>query len=83
MKRLLTNGAPLAFGLIAVLSWVGVSWWLLEHNPTEAERSAIQKTAEVFAAMAFGFFLGSSLGSKQKSEAAENPPPLDLTNEVQ
>jgi hypothetical protein len=83
MRRLLTSGAPLAFGLLAVLSWAGVSWWLLTHAPTEAERSAIQKTAEMFATMGFGFFLGSSLGSKQKSEAAENPPPLDLTNEVQ
>ena len=37
------------------------------HNPSEAERASIQKQAEAISMMAFGFFLGSSVGSRNRS----------------
>lgn len=60
-----------------------------EHHRAEADaadaqtREAIQKCSELFATMGFGFFLGSSLGSKDKTarmaSLADDRGALDLT----
>lgn len=55
-----------AVAVIAIASWLGVSAWILVNGPTEAERAAILEVAKTFATLAFGFFLGSSAGSRNK-----------------
>lgn len=51
---------------IAIGAWVGFSGFMLANDASEAERASIQKTAEAFAMMAFGYFLGSAAGSRNK-----------------
>lgn len=55
------------FAMVAIVAWIGISFWVLDHNPTEAERASIQKAAELFATAAFFYFLGSSAGSRNRS----------------
>lgn len=59
--------AVLSVALLAIFAWIAVCWWILSHNPSEAERASIQKQAEAISMMAFGFFLGSSVGSRNRS----------------
>jgi hypothetical protein len=82
----MTSNHHRAIGIVAgvaIISWAGVSAWVLMHSPTEAERSAIMKTAELFATMAFGYFLGSSVGSKQKTDRLTERDTLDLSGSEQ
>ena len=58
--------AVLTVALLAIGCWIGVCGWILCHTPSEAERASIQKQAEAISMMAFGFFLGSSVGSRNK-----------------
>lgn len=51
---------------VAIGAWVGFSGFMLANGASEAERASIQKTAEAFAMMAFGYFLGSAAGSRNK-----------------
>lgn len=69
----ISNGQPLIkpwntllMALIGVGSWVGFSIWVLCNNPTEAERASIREVAETFATAAFFFYIGSSVGSRNK-----------------
>lgn len=59
--------AVLSVALLAIFAWIAVCGWILSHTPTEAERASIQKQAEAISMMAFGFFLGSSVGSRNRS----------------
>lgn len=55
-----------AVALIAIAAWVGVAAFLLLHGANEGERAAILKQAEAVSLLAFGYFLGSSAGSRNK-----------------
>lgn len=55
-----------AVALVAIASWLAISGWILLNEPTEAERSGILEVAKTFATLAFGYFLGSSAGSRNK-----------------
>lgn len=58
-----------AVALIAIAAWLGVAGWILVHGATEAERAAILKQAEAVSFLAFGYFLGSSAGSRNKDRS--------------
>lgn len=67
-KRRLTvpSWMVLTVASVAIGSWIGFSGFILGHDATEAERASILKMGEAFAAMAFGYFLGSAAGSRNK-----------------
>ena len=56
----------------------GSRCWYIGYNPSEAERASIQKQAEAISMMAFGFFLGSSVGSRNRSARGDAYPPPPL-----
>jgi hypothetical protein len=56
--------------LLGIACWAAVSGWIMVHEPTEAERASILNQAQAIAMMAFGYFLGSSAGSRNKDDVA-------------
>lgn len=63
-KMLIRPWMVFTVSLIAIGGLVGVTAWILGAGPTEGERSQILAIWQAAAWMAFGFFLGSSVGGR-------------------
>ena len=53
--------------MAAILSFDGIAAWCLWHTPDASDRATVLQAAIGMANLAFGYFLGSSAGARNKA----------------